>query len=127
MTFQWADYLSLATALLTQQNTFAPEEARCRASISRAYYAVFCAARNYAAVQEGLSLTQSGTDHQAVWQHFQNGPSRTHRQLSELLERLRIRRNRADYDDVFPNVLKEAQFTILYARQAFHVLETLSP
>ena len=39
MTFPWPEYLELADALLTNRGTFAQEEACCRSSISRAYYA----------------------------------------------------------------------------------------
>lgn len=45
MNFAWLDYLVLAEALLQARTTFAPEEACCRAAISRAYYAVYGAAR----------------------------------------------------------------------------------
>ena len=41
MSFAWLDYLVLAEALLQARTTFAPEEACCRAAISRAYYAVY--------------------------------------------------------------------------------------
>lgn len=36
MNFAWLDYLVLAEALLPARTTFAPEEACCRAAISRA-------------------------------------------------------------------------------------------
>ena len=39
MSFAWLDYLVLAEALLQARTTLAPEEACCRAAISRAYYA----------------------------------------------------------------------------------------
>ena len=48
MSFAWLDYLALAEALLQGRTTLAPEEACCRAAISRAYYAVYGAARLYA-------------------------------------------------------------------------------
>jgi hypothetical protein len=56
MSFAWADYVVLAEALLQARTTFAPEEACCRAAISRAYYAVYGAARTRARDQEGLRL-----------------------------------------------------------------------
>ncbi len=126
MTFQWTDYLSLAEVLLNHRTTLAQEEACCRASISRAYYAVFCAARNFARDQEGLSLRHTGADHQRVQRHFQNGQTREHQQLQILLDRLRQRRNEADYVDNLSNVVALAQGTIQYARQALQTLETLS-
>lgn len=56
MSFNWGDYLSLANALLTKPNTPGPEEAAYRSAVSRAYYAAFCIARNYARDEENLSL-----------------------------------------------------------------------
>lgn len=125
MTFQWAAYLDLAEALLNHRTTWAQEEACCRASISRAYYAVFCAARNYARDQEGLSLTHTGADHQRVQRHFQQGRTKEHQQLQVLLERLRNRRNEADYADRLSNAVAQAQGAIQYARQAFQALNAL--
>jgi hypothetical protein len=125
MPFQWVDYLALAETLLTHRTTFAQEEACCRASISRAYYAVFCAARNYARDHEGLRLTRTGVDHQTVQRHFQQQPSRAHQELQVLLDRLRTRRNAADYTDTLPNTVAQAQGAIQYARRAFQALDAL--
>lgn len=49
MSFPWSHYLDLAKALAGQEtNGVASQEARLRSAISRAYYAVFCTARNRA-------------------------------------------------------------------------------
>ena len=60
MSFAWLDYLTLAEALLQARTTFAPEEACCRAAISRAYYAVYGAAHMRAREQDGLQLPTTG-------------------------------------------------------------------
>ena len=125
MTFQWADYLELADALLHHRTLLVQEEACCRASISRAYYAVFCAARNYAREWEGLRLTLTGADHQRVQRHFHQGQTREHQRLQVLLDRLRNRRNEADNADSMSNVVTQAQGALQYARQAFHALAAL--
>jgi len=67
MSFAWAEYLSLAEALFRERATFADEEACCRAAISRAYYAAFCAARHHARDNEGLTLSNTAQDHQTVF------------------------------------------------------------
>ena len=41
MSFAWLDYVVLAEALLQARTNFAPEEACCRAAISRTYSAVY--------------------------------------------------------------------------------------
>ena len=125
MTFPWVDYLTVAEALVQQRSTFAPEEACCRASISRAYYAVFCAARNYAVAAEGLQLGGTGGDHQQVQRHFQHGPRPEHRTLGTTLARLRRARNRADYANTMSQVVRQAQEAVEHARRGFGALEAL--
>lgn len=125
MTFAWVEYLELADALFTNRGMFADEEACCRASMSRAYYAVFCAARNYATTNEGLQLRRTGDDHQRVHRHFEHGPSRDHRNLGRLLSLLRRSRNRADYDDEMLQVEWNAQLTLDRARQAITIVDAL--
>jgi len=79
MSFAWLDYLALAAALLQARTTLAPEEACCRAAISRAYYAVYGAARTRARDQDGLQLPATGDAHQRVITHYRQGPSPLHR------------------------------------------------
>src|SRR6266851_4687630 len=73
MSFAWLDYLVLAEALLQASTTLAPEEACCRAAISRAYYAVDGAARLRARDQEGVRLpaiaqtTTTGSTAHGLW------------------------------------------------------------
>jgi len=125
VTFPWVEYLGVAEALLQHRGTFAHEEACCRASISRAYYAVFCAARNYAGAVEGLQMMGTGGDHWHVQRHFQQGLSREHQTLGRLLALRRRARNRADYADTVSNVGTRAEDAVLHARQAFAVLHAL--
>ena len=99
MSFSWTEYLVLAEALVRHRATFAPEEACCRAAISRAYYAAYGGARNYARDGEGLVLGHSGEDHALVLGRFRQGPSRAHRRMYWLLFRLRGLRDQADYAD----------------------------
>jgi hypothetical protein len=67
MSFGWLDYLTLAEALVQARTTFAPEEACCRAAISRAYYAVYGAARTRAREQERLQLPATGEQGHSVF------------------------------------------------------------
>jgi uncharacterized protein (UPF0332 family) len=47
MMFDWSDYLDLANELAGDIASQTTEEAKLRSSVSRAYYAAFCKARNY--------------------------------------------------------------------------------
>ena len=127
MSFAWLDYLALAEALLQGRTTLAPEEACCRAAISRAYYAVYGAARLYARDQEGLQLPATGEAHQRVITHYVRGPSPLHRAIGDNLRQLRSVRNRADYDDQIDQPVARAQFAVRRARQVMAQLQALAP
>ena len=127
MSFAWSDYLTLAEVLLHGRATLAPEEACCRAAISRAYYAVYGAARTRAREQEGLQLPATGDAHQRVIAHYFQGPSPLHRAIAENLRRLRGARNRADYDDQLDRPVTLAQFAVQRARQVVAQLQALAP
>jgi hypothetical protein len=47
MSFDWSGYLTLANELSNKVDEFSDQEAVCRSVVSRAYYSVFCLARNY--------------------------------------------------------------------------------
>jgi hypothetical protein len=105
----------------------APEEACCRAAISRAYYAVYGAARNYARDQEGVQLPATGDAHHLVSTHYRQGASPLHRAIGDSLRRLRSARNRADYADQLDRPVALAQFAVRRARQVVAQLQALPP
>ena len=126
MSFPWVGYLDVAEMLIRVRNSHAPAEARYRVAISRAYYAAFCAARNYARDREGFTPSRSGRDHRLVIAYYSQGTSRTHKKIGQTLERLLIERNRADYDDdISQNLRRLALFTVQEARQVFTLLQQL--
>jgi uncharacterized protein (UPF0332 family) len=125
MSFAWVEYLTVAEALVRQRGTLADEEACCRAAISRAYYAAFCAARNYARDVEGLVLTQTGDDHRQVLLHYRRATDPVHQELGELLFRLRRQRTQADYADTVPDVVSWAYTACRRARRGFALLQAL--
>ena len=66
MTFDWSEYLKLAQELAGQTVSPANEEAKLRSSVSRAYYAAFCKARNYLRDIEGHSIPSTPEAHRYV-------------------------------------------------------------
>jgi len=100
MAFAWKEYLELAHFLALGQNGFS-QEAAFRSAVSRAYYAAFCHARNYARDRHGFSLARSPQDHWRVIAHFR---SRRRDDIARCLEVLRQWRNRCDYDDVVSGI-----------------------
>ena len=96
MAFDWREYLNLARSLSGQSGvTYAPEAAH-RSAVSRAYYAAFCHARNYAEAHLGFVPSKQYEDHGRLRHHLEQqrmaGPARE-------LDRLRQSRNRCDYDE----------------------------
>ncbi|MGQ9626069.1 MAG: hypothetical protein ACUVV0_04085 [Anaerolineae bacterium] len=69
MSFNWADFLTLAEALLRDPNSPGPEEASLRSAISRAYYAAFRVTRNFGRDRGEFIPTGTGQDHRIVQNH----------------------------------------------------------
>lgn len=127
MIFDWEDYLTLAEALQKNPNTPGPSEASLRAATSRAYYAAFQCALDFART-EGFQPSYSGSDHWDVRRHFRNDKSnRIRRKISVELGRMYDNRRQADYNkklSTSPNTL--AYLTIGMARSVIEKLKSLS-
>ena len=106
MSFDWAEYLSIAEALsgLSVSGPAAGIEARQRAAVSRAYYAAFASARNRLRDQEGIASPVNRNPHLFVANEYEKDPDLGRRQIGITLRQLRLDRNRCDYDDVLENL-----------------------
>jgi len=98
--FDWSEYLNLAQEMAGFAAAPSSQEAKLRSAVSRAYYATFCKARNHLRDKEGHQIPSSGDAHIYVRDQFQNSKDRLRRGIGSTLNRLRIDRNKADYDDV---------------------------
>jgi uncharacterized protein (UPF0332 family) len=88
MSFDWSNYLSLAQMLVNQPNEAGMEEAALRSAMSRAYYAAFCAARNFLHDRGEWLPTESRLDHGLVKDRFITSNNRDRQQIGFWLERL---------------------------------------
>ena len=96
MNFDWKEYLNLARFLQNCCDSDFSQEASSRSSVSRAYFAAFCCARNYA--RDKLNFTSEKTPdvHEDVRTMLEdNGMSNE----AEILDQLRKWRNECDYED----------------------------
>lgn len=118
--FTWFDYFELAAELAARTG----DEAAERTAISRAYYAVFCTARRLLRAR-GERLPGGGRDHVAVWDRFHAIPDPVHRRIADRGRRLRRRRGRADYEDVYAELVRDARSSIRLARLVLTDLEAL--
>jgi hypothetical protein len=95
MAFDWRDYLKLAQWLQANTPPGISQEAAFRCAISRAYYAAFGHACNYATDYLGFAPRNDADDHGRLRAHLK---SRRRQKVSEALDRLRDWRNHCDYD-----------------------------
>lgn len=101
MAFDWNEFLKLARYLAAkcQGDTGLDDEALQRCAVSRAYYAAFCHARNYARDNLRYVPTDDWDDHKQLRHHFKKWGKPS---ISTELEQLRQWRNDCDYKDTAP-------------------------
>ena len=120
--FDWSNYLTLAELLHRRAARLAGGEACLRSSISRAYYACFHSAGNFAEDHKELTLSHTGADHGAVIKHFREDPDPNRRKFGDSLDRLRAWRKQADYEDNVPGLASLVQTSLLKAQDAMRIL-----
>ena len=119
MSFDWREYLNLSRFLGRQTGNGFAQEAALRSAVSRAYYAAFCHARNYARDRHGFRPRDRAEDHSGVREHFRRRGKAT---ISEELDSLRQLRNVCDYRDVVPNIANLVNAAMLRAQQVIDSL-----
>lgn len=123
MSFDWIDFLLLAEGLYNNPQSLGPEEASWRSSASRAYYAVFRMVRDFAETETGYEVKGFGTDHTSVPLHLQASDHKPHVDIGIKLDRLRLNRRWADYDDnLKQGPRKLAEVSVLTARRILELM-----
>lgn len=93
MNFDWKEYLTLAERLRTDGG-----QACFRSSISRAYYAAFCIARDKVGLKDyEPERTGDPPIHKKVINTLRTSEKMSEREISLILDQLRKMRNEADY------------------------------
>src|SRR3954454_23613144 len=102
MSFDWAEYLSVAESVCGQLVSGPPAggEARQRAAVSRAYYSAFVSARNRLRDIDHIRIPTSGQAHRIVSSQFKNATDPRRVRIGLQLDRLKAARTMCDYDDV---------------------------
>lgn len=120
MPFDWRDFLNLAKELSNYPETNSLQEAAARSAVSRAYYAAFCWAMDYAS--KNLGFRQSGTaeDHAALRQLLQQS---NQTKTASRLNNLRRWRNLCDYDANVSNLAPLVQNALAYAEKVVEACE----
>jgi len=126
MKFDWSEYFNLAKELAETS-----KEAELRSAVSRAYYSAFCLARNYLRdIEQDPRLSHNQTDinvHKYVADEFihHKSKSKTMIEIGKDLNRLRPRRNKADYEDIIFNLPKEVITALMLAENIISALRKL--
>ncbi len=125
MSFDWSEYYKLAEDLATRTTSYASQEADLRSAISRAYYAAFCKGRNLLRDKDGETIPVNGSAHWFVKNKFMRSSDRVRKKIGQNLDRLRLDRNKADYDDTSTNFFNLAQADLLIAEAIIADLNSL--
>lgn len=118
-TFDWYAYFELAQELAERE-----DEACRRSAVSRAYYAVYCNARNRLDLL-GEFAPEKGSEHAHVWDTFEQGPEKERVRIGQIGRRLREVRNRADYDDHIEYLSYVVEDAMIKAGQLKAALQSL--
>ena len=125
MSFNWADYLAVARHLVTQSDSSDYAEASLRSAISRAYYAALNTTRELLRDQWGIEIPETAEIHQFIPQWFMDEEDPDRQEIGALLDRLRDRRRKADYDDEIPKVSSLANRSLADAQLVIDYISTL--
>ncbi len=119
--FDWRGYLTLAEQL----SSYGVSEAELRTAISRAYYAAYHRASRYVREYSLVAATERLT-HQKAWAAVGANQDPVRIRAGVRGNRLKRRREEADYYDAFPTDLtKAARDAILEARMILDLIESL--
>jgi hypothetical protein len=108
MAFDWGKYLELAEILKGLGNSNPQRDECLRSATSRAYYAAFCYARNFARDNEEFHPAYTAEDHKEVRRYYQSRKPLIARGLSSL----RGNRNLCDYQDSVGNLSRIVEDSI---------------
>ncbi len=127
MSFDWIQYLYLAEELRKESvsSSLSLSEARFRSAISRSYYAAFCGARNFLRDFRKEVIPSTPAAHRIVREIFENSINERELSVAADLERLRIDRNRVDYNDKVGGLDSMSDFAIKLSQSVFGNIRAL--
>jgi len=109
MPFDWREFLVQAKNLVGYAGFPYSQEAAERSAVSRAYFAAFCLARNYAEAQLNFKRSGDAKDHKRLREHLKNSGKA---QMASRMNRLRDWRNDCDYKDEVRNLKRLVKYAL---------------
>jgi len=99
--FDWAGFHKLAQELAVRA-----DEASRRSAISRAYYYIYHLALTRA-VANGFQIIAGEATHKQLWRNYSESPEYRCKELAVIANRLKEKRERADYNKFYPRINDE--------------------
>ena len=124
MSFCWKDYIDLSNTLISSSKNNTLEKAYLRTSVSRAYYGVFCIARNYLRDVKNIQIRSQNT-HEFVINKFKFSTVLMEQYIGNYLLSLRDERNKADYEDNYQIDTSIANLMLTSANQVLRFFQQL--
>jgi hypothetical protein len=118
--FDWTEFLNLAEELADRD-----DEAARRSAVSRAYYSVFCVARDALEIRGLFNRREAASHHQEVWDAFVDDSRREWKRIGAVGHLLREERRQADYDEQVPNLPRFTYGAMVRARRLNAALQSL--
>ena len=124
MSFCWKDYIDLSNTLISSSKNNTLEKAYLRTSVSRAYYGIFCIARNYLRDIKNIQIRLQNT-HEFVMNQFKFSNNLKEICIGNYLGNLRDDRNKADYGDNYQIDINRANKILASANQVLRFFQQL--
>jgi len=119
--FDWSEYFKLADELAKRK-----DEATLRSALSRAYYYVYHLALSRA-LNNGFTTRSGEGTHTQMWRNYSGSPEPDCRKLAEIGGRLKEKRERADYNQIYARIDEEIPDMLADAQDFAARLQKLNP
>ena len=129
--YEWNEFFEIAKEFYDARNNnpsiLARKETMLRNSISRAYYAAYHKALRYLSTH-GLNPLSPNESHTYVKDHLDDPVNPNENKISKKLNEIRVRRKKADYDNVYNgNIEKEAEATLKTTSEIINEISQRKP
>jgi uncharacterized protein (UPF0332 family) len=122
--FDPREFLTFASSLLRRSPI---QEVDVRNAVSRAYYAAFLSTRERLIARRRFTPSGHDSVHRELIQSLRSDTDAAMVQIGDLLDTMRVSRNRADYDLAWSPPANIAQYTVLGAQSIIADLDRLFP
>jgi len=125
MSFDWKEYYELSIILATDKTIGGDSEAKLRSAISRYYFAAHNLAKDRLIRLDFVkTINPTGEAHRQIIDEFAKHPIEELREISTILNRLRIERGKADYRENYRGLKHSTEFVLLQTKTLVDLLDS---